>query len=257
MIKRCVVKRRRTLVPVNETRRVTENALASPLDTRPNWSGLDGRRRESQFNRFSWKGGNHAHTPINSHTGTGRAGRKKEGERKYTTKTSTGVSCRRKSWIFDRVGQTIRPDERASEEGERERRQKRAYPSERKVYRKDIREVARQEQRLASLPPLGVPGVSAESFSASALSRQRCLWPAATTLNSRGRDSGRGGRTARQAPPPDNVNAASRVGEATPRRGISLRPSSPTVTAAQLPRCSRRRGARERSLVWRWDEWWG
>lgn len=45
--------------------------------------------------------------------------KKKRNEEKYATKTSTGVSCRRKSWIFDRVGQTIRPDERAKRERDR------------------------------------------------------------------------------------------------------------------------------------------
>lgn len=51
-------------------------------------------------------------------------------------------------------------------------------------------------------------------------------------------------------PPTKQRNAASRVGEATPRRSIKPRPDTPTVTTAQLLRRPRRRGARERGSVW-------
>ncbi|KAK1136831.1 hypothetical protein K0M31_001367 [Melipona bicolor] len=108
-------------------------------------------------------------------------------------------------------------------------------------------------------PHPGVRGVSAQSFSAFALSRQRCLWPAATASGGGGSDSGRGGRTTlRVSPSPTRrLNAASRVGEATPRRSIKPRPDTPTVTTAQLLRRPRRRGAHERGSVWWCTDWWG
>lgn len=123
--------------------------------------------------------------------------------RKYVTKTSTGVSCRRKSWIFDRVGQTIRPDERASEQSRESERGGRREPTPRRG--KFTGKISGKLQSRSSdsrlCPHPGVRGVSAESSAAFALSRRRCLWPAAIASSGGSRDSGRGGRTTPRVPP--------------------------------------------------------
>lgn len=99
-------------------------------------------------------------------------------------------------------GSSIEPGRRyVRTERERDRigREREPTPlSERKVYRKDIREVGRQEPATrVSLPPPRRPhDVSAESSPASALSRRLCLWPAVAALGGGdGWSRGRGGGT--------------------------------------------------------------
>ena len=183
-----------------------KNALAPSPDTLPNWRpGLDVGDASHNLTGSPGKGGNHAQAHRqNSHRGalSELVEKRKENEKVrnedvYRRLLPSEILDLRSSRADDTSG---RASERAKRESERGGRRE-PTPRRGKFTGKISGKLQSRSSDSRLYPHPGVRGVSAESSSAFALSRQRCLWPAATASSGGSSDSGRGGRTTLRVPP--------------------------------------------------------